>query len=55
MLSIPSTLEVVVIDDQLTSLEAAFLQQAYINKVFVRFYLDQAYTVNTPIKETALF
>ena len=29
-------------------------QPAYIDKVFSRFYLDQAHAVNTPMKETAL-
>lgn len=30
-------------------------QPTYINKVFNKFYLDKAYAVNKPIKETALF
>lgn len=32
-----------------------FLQPAYINKVFSKFYLDKANMVNTLIKKTTLF
>ena len=31
------------------------LQPAYIDKVLYRFHLDQAYMINTSMKETALF